>query len=66
MAQRRRRCLAWHFQAHSTFWIRLGIEFYMGDEKQRHILVCCSEQKDTIEDELGFKLEWMELPERKS
>jgi len=45
---------------------RIGIEFYMGDENAKAYFSLLAEQKDAIEDELGFKLEWMKLPERKS
>jgi hypothetical protein len=44
----------------------IGVELYMGDEKAKAYFHLLSEQKVAIEDQLGFKLEWMELPERKA
>ncbi len=45
---------------------RIGIELYLNDDKAKSYYGLLSEQKEEIESELGFELEWMKLPERKS
>ena len=44
---------------------RIGVELVMLDENAKAYFGLLHEQKESIEDELGFELEWMELPERK-
>jgi len=44
----------------------IGVELYLGGEKAKAYFWLLSEQKEEIEEDLGFGLEWMELPERKA
>lgn len=44
---------------------RLGVELYMQDEKSKAHFARLSEQRSRIEDQLGFQLDWQELPEAK-
>jgi hypothetical protein len=45
---------------------RVGVQLAMHDEKAEAYFGLLSEQKNEIESELEFSLEWMELPDRKS
>lgn len=44
---------------------RLGVELYIQDEKSKAHFARLSEQRSRIEDQLGFQLDWQELPEAK-
>lgn len=44
-------------------WI--GVELYLNDEDAKTYFRLLKAQKDAIEQELGFELIWLELPERK-
>ena len=44
----------------------IGIELYMNDNYAKAYFGLLSEQKESIHEQLGFKLDWMELPERKA
>jgi hypothetical protein len=44
---------------------RVGIELVMSDDNTKAYYWQLFEQKEEIERELGFQIEWMELPERK-
>lgn len=45
---------------------RIGIELYLSDEDAKAYFGLLYKQKDRIEEELGFPLNWLELPERKA
>lgn len=45
---------------------RIGVELYMSDEDAKAYFNLLSQQKQQIEEELGFSLIWMELPTRKA
>ena len=44
----------------------IGIELYMNDNYAKAYFGLLSEQKESIHEQLGFTLHWMELPERKA
>lgn len=45
---------------------RISVELYMNDDNAKAYFGLLSEQREKIEQELGFSLDWMELPDRKS
>jgi len=45
---------------------RIGVELYMSDEDAKAHFGLLSQQKQSIEEELGFPMVWMELPDRKA
>jgi len=45
---------------------RVGVELVMNDEKAKAHFWLLYEQRENIENELGFALDWLELPDRKS
>ena len=45
---------------------RVGVKFNMNDDKAKSYYALLFEQKQKIEEELGFSLEWLELPKKKS
>ena len=45
---------------------RIGIELYMSDEDAKAYFNLLKQQKQEIEEELGFPMIWMELPDRKA
>lgn len=42
---------------------QLTVELYLGNKESEEYFVALEEQKEAIEDELGFELEWMRLPD---
>jgi hypothetical protein len=45
---------------------RIGVELYLNDDDAKSYFGLLSQEKQRIEEELGFPLNWMELPDRKS
>jgi len=45
---------------------RIGVELYINNDDAKPYFWLLNAQKNEIEQKLGFTLEWMELPERKS
>lgn len=45
---------------------RIGVELYLGDENAKAYFALLRQQQQAIETELGFLLQWMELPDRKA
>lgn len=56
------------FHFHATIHTaenRIGTELYISNDHAKEYFSLLLRQKDKIEDEIGFQLEWRELPERK-
>jgi hypothetical protein len=45
---------------------RIGVDLYLSDDDAKAYFGLLSQQKERIEEELGFSLNWMELPDRKA
>lgn len=45
---------------------RIGVELYLSDEDAKAYFGLLSQQKQSIETELGFSMNWLELPHRKA
>jgi hypothetical protein len=46
--------------------VRIGVELYLSDDNAKAYFSLLNQQKLDIEEELGFPLIWMELPDRKA